>query len=128
MRKSLAILLLGASLALSAPAAAQKMPFNPGGTSTATSTDASGTVATGGAFQSIIAANSSRQGCLVQNPVSATEPLYVFFGATANATTSNSFSLNPGQSISCNVGGLVLTDNIAVTGATTSHAFTAKYQ
>lgn len=91
----------------------------------ATSTAASGTVAAGGTFQSIIAASGSRLGCLIENPTTATEPLYVFFGANGSATTGNSVSLAPGGSVACSTGLVVLQDNISVTAATTSHAFTA---
>lgn len=91
----------------------------------ATSTPASGTVTTGATFQSIIAASGARLGCFVQNPISATETLYVFFGTNGSATTANSVQLAPGGSVSCNAGQIVLQDNVSVTAATTAHAFTA---
>lgn len=96
--------------------------------STATSTNGSTTVTTGGTFQSVLASNASRKGCLIQNPAAATESLFVFFGANASATTANSFSLAAGAAISCNAGGYVLTDNVSVTGATTAHAFVVNSQ
>ncbi len=89
-----------------------------------TSTSGSSTVTTGGTFQSALASNANRKGCLIQNPATATENLLVFFGATGSATTATSFSLPAGAAISCATGaGFVLTDNVAVTGATTGHAY-----
>lgn len=94
-----------------------------------TSTNASTTVTAGGTFQSVIASNSARNGCLVQNPVAATETLFVFFGANASATTAKSVSLSPGSAVSCAVGGIaVATDNVSVTATTTGHAFVVSYQ
>lgn len=94
-----------------------------------TSTNISGTITSGGAFQSIAAASGARKGCLVQNPTNATEPLYVFYGANASATQAKSVSLNPGGSANCSTGsGGVLTDNVSVMAATTGHAFMAQTQ
>ncbi len=89
-----------------------------------TSTSGSSTVTTGGTFQSALASNANRKGCLIQNPATATENLFVFFGATGSATTATSFSLPAGAAMSCATGaGFVLTDNVAITGATTGHAY-----
>lgn len=89
----------------------------------ATTTQTGPTVAVGLTFQSVAASSGSRKGCTIQNPPTATEVLYVFFGATGSATTSNSFTLSPGQALSCVSGPVVLTDNIAVTSTTAAHAF-----
>lgn len=97
-----------------------------GGTITplgATTTNGSSTVATGGTFQSALASSATRKGCLIQNPTTATEPLYVYFGANGSATTANSISLGAGASVSCNAGTIVLTDNVSVTATTSTHAF-----
>jgi hypothetical protein len=91
-------------------------PFNP--------TEASGTVTTGGAFQTVFSSNSSRTNCFVMNPTSATEPLYVHW-TSATATTANSATLGPGSSFTCAGGGVVVTGAIQVTAATTAHAFVA---
>lgn len=89
-----------------------------------TTTNASGTITSGGTFQSILASSATRKGCLIQNPTTATEPLFVFFGVNGSATTANSISLGPGASVSCAVGGLgVATDNVSATATTTSHAY-----
>jgi hypothetical protein len=90
----------------------------------ATTNNGSTTIATGGAFQSALASNAARKGCLIQNPLSATETLFVFFGANGSATTAKSISLGPGAAVSCSIGGLVVaTDNVSVEAATTGHAF-----
>ena len=52
-----------------------------------TSTDDSGTITTGGSYQTIIAASGSRKGCSIQNPTTATEVLNVKFGTMANPFT-----------------------------------------
>lgn len=89
-----------------------------------TTTNGSGTIATGGTFQSILASSATRKGCLIENPTTATEPLYVFFGANGSATTSNSISLSPGGTVSCAVGGIgVATDNVSATATTTAHSY-----
>jgi hypothetical protein len=88
------------------------------------STNGSTTIATGGTFQTLLASNSARKGCLIQNPTTATEPLYVSVGiATGSATLAKAFSLAPGATFRCANGPIVATDNIAVTAPTTAHAF-----
>jgi hypothetical protein len=90
----------------------------------AASADASGTVATGGTYQTVFAANSGRRGCLIQNPSTAGETLNVKVGAMANP-----FTVPIGGSFNCaSPGGLVVTDAIAVMAATTAHAFVAVSQ
>jgi hypothetical protein len=88
-----------------------------------TSTDSSGTITTGGSYQSIIAASGTRKGCLIQNPATATEVLNVKF-----ATMANPFTLLPGMSIGCNQGSVVLQDAVTATAPTTGHAFAALAQ
>jgi hypothetical protein len=85
----------------------------------------SGTITTGGTFQTLLAANSARKGCTIQNPTTATEPLYVSVAiATGSATTAKSFSLVPGATFQCTqMAGPVITDNIAIEAATTGHVF-----
>jgi hypothetical protein len=90
----------------------------------ATTTNGSSSITTGGTFQSALASNSSRKGCLIQNPVAATETLFVFLGATGSATTANSISLSPGSIFYCaGQTGVVATDNVAITAATTGHTY-----
>lgn len=88
-----------------------------------TSTDASGTIGTGGSYQTIIAASGSRKGCLIQNPTTATEVLNIKFGTMANPLT-----LLPGMSIGCSQGSLVLQDAVTGMAPTSGHAFAATAQ
>lgn len=115
MRFSRLILAIFLSLAMISGARAQCI----GGV---TSNMNGATVATGGTFQSIIASSGTRKGCQVQ--YTGTGIGYVFFGPNGSATTTNSFQLGHNAYISCNVnGGLILTDNVSVTSATTSDTF-----
>jgi hypothetical protein len=86
--------------------------------------DFSSTVATGGTFQTVFTASSSRTSCFIQNPTSATEPLYVHWTA-ASPTLANSASLGPGASFSCSWNNAIVTSLIQVTAATTAHAYVA---
>lgn len=89
-----------------------------------TSTNGSTTVVTGNTFQTILASNASRKGCLIQNPSDATETLYVNVkDAVGSATKPRSYQLPAGASFSCTYGGNVITDIINVTAVTSAHAF-----
>ncbi len=95
-----------------------------GGTTT---TSEAITVTTANTFQSVLASNSSRKGCLVQ--YTGTTLGYVFFGANGSATEASSVHLLPYYTVSCNAnGGLIATDNISVTSATGSDTFVVLYQ
>lgn len=100
----------------------QRVALAPNGN---TSTMATGAPTTP-TFSSILAASSTRKGCLVQNTGTTTG--YIYFGATGSATTSNSFQLSAGQSISCQSGNITLTDNIAATCASGTCAFVISSQ
>ena len=89
----------------------------------------SGTIGTGNTFQSIMAADANRTGCIIQN--TSTHIMYVYFGATASATTSNSFQVPAGGFMYCGAGGnsvVALTDNVAITTSTTSDTFVFAFQ
>jgi hypothetical protein len=102
--------LLGAlALLLATPAVAQSYG----------SADISGTVTLGGTYQTVLAANSSRKGCLIQNPTTATEVLNIKVG-----TMASPFTIPAGGTFSCNSGsGVVIGDAITLTATTTGHAF-----
>ena len=88
-----------------------------------------GTIGTGGTFQSIMAADLNRTGCIINN--TSTHIMYVYFGATASATTSNSFQVPAGGFMYCGAGGnsvVALTDNVAITTSTTSDTFVFAFQ
>ena len=91
------------------------------------STEGSGTITSGGSFQTLFTASASRHGCLIENPTTASEPLYVYVGS-GSPTIGSAFSLGPGASFNCFNGVIVVDDLIAVEAATTSHAFIAKSQ
>lgn len=87
------------------------------------STDISGTITSGGSYQTIAAANSLRKNCTVQNPGSASEDLFVKLGTMAHA-----YDLLAGQSFSTQNGVAGATDAISVEAATTGHAFAGTCQ
>lgn len=89
----------------------------------------SSTIAVTNTFQSIWAVSTNvrgRAGCSVQNN-SASNVMYVFFGPIASATTASSVKLAVGQSVGCVVGGIVLQDQVSITG-TSGDAFFAAQQ
>lgn len=98
-------------------------------------TNASTTITTTNTFQSIFAASSNpkaqggtgavRSSCTVQN--NGTHTMYVYFGPIASATTATSVQLAAAQSLNCNVGPVVLSDQISITG-TSGDAFYAVQQ
>lgn len=92
----------------------------------------SGTIASGGTFQQWLPAQSSRVGCTLENPTTATEVMYVFViarGQTlASASTATSYSISAGGFFNCSINGIVITDAIAIEAATTSHAFIGNLQ
>lgn len=88
-----------------------------------TSTDISGTVISGGSYQTVAAASGTRKNCTIQNPVSATEPLNVKFG-----TMAQPYSLNAGQAISALNGVVVAQDAITLTATTNGHAYAGTCQ
>ncbi len=89
--------------------------------SPATTTTTNSTIATGNTFQTALAASGTRKGCLIQN--TSSETMYFYFGTLGSATLSNSIQIISGQSISCNSGGVVLTDAVNVTGPTTGNTY-----
>lgn len=115
------LLIANASLAFAqSPVITQ--PYN------VTSQNYSSTIAVTNTFQSIWPANTTsrgRAGCTVQN--NGTNSMYVYFGAIANATTTNSVKLAAGQSVQCNVNGITLQDQVSITG-TSGDAFYAAQQ
>lgn len=94
------------------------------------SSNNSGTIAVTNTFQSVFTAstgnNTGRTGCALQNN-SASNSMYVFFGAIADATIGKSVKLSPGQSVNCNAGNIVLKDEVSITG-TSGDAFFAAQQ
>lgn len=84
------------------------------------------TITVGGTAQDAFIALAARSYLFVQNPLSATESLYVNDGANAAADTT-SWELQPGEALEFGgSAGFVPVGRISVVAATTSHAFIAK--
>jgi hypothetical protein len=93
-----------------------------------TSVAASGTITLGGTFQQWLPQNANRTGCYLQN--TSTHTLFVFLGATATASLTNTIQVAPGGAFSCaSPGGtIVVTDAIQITTSTTSDPFVGFWQ
>lgn len=87
-------------------------------------TNRSGTLTTGSTSQQVMAANPSRSYLLVQNPVAATETLFVAAGYTATTVSGQQLALAPGGTWIAQ-GPSTPTDAINVNAATSAHVFTA---
>lgn len=83
-----------------------------------------GVIAVGGVAQNAMAANS-RKYLFVENPITATEVLWVEPAGAAAVASSPSIGLNPGDSFVME-GSFVGSQAVSVLAATTNHAFTAK--
>lgn len=119
---ALALALLGGSFAASAQTTVVTIP------GPLYSGNSSGTVTSGGTFQSVWPAVPSgrlRKSCTVQN--NGTHNMYVYFGPIASATDATAVTLAAGQSVSCVAGGGTLQDQVSVDG-TTADAFFAAQQ
>jgi hypothetical protein len=94
-------------------------------------TNKSGTIAVGGASQSLMAANGSRKGFVIQNPctassqgIGAAENLVINFTSSATITGGNSIELTPCGSYA--EFGPITTEAVTVNAATANHAYVAK--
>ena len=99
-----------AALALAVPAFAQ--------------IDGSGTITTGGTAQQVFAANPSRTYLSCQNPVAATETLFID-APTAAGSTNGSYELAAGASLTFATGFIPL-GAVSAYAATTGHRFICK--
>lgn len=91
------------------------------------STNLSSTIASTNVFQSVIVQNTAlrRSGCTIVNYGSNT--MWVFFGALASATKAASVQLAANQPLYCQIFGIVLQDQVSITG-TSGDAFFAAQQ
>lgn len=89
-----------------------------GGTTSYSTTDKGGTIASGGTAQTAIASNVSRKAWCIQNDPAATENLNVRLNGSASATTGT--ILAAGHQ-ACNQPGVLDTSAVSVFAATTSH-------
>lgn len=117
MKKAIFVAILLCAGSAAAQQAVFTIPLN------TTTTTSNGTIATGNTFQSVLAASSTRRGCLLQNTSSHT--MYVFAGPNASATTAKSIQLAPGAYLNCPPigGGTVIGDNISVTTSTAGDTY-----
>ena len=93
-----------------------------------------GSIAVTGTFQRIQAVNKARNGCSLQNQVTntSTDTRWVYFDPTNStncsaATKAGSLTLSPGQPANCNIGTIVLSDQVCITG-TSGDGFFANFQ
>lgn len=92
-----------------------------------TPTDRGGSITTGGTAQNAMASNGSRKGGWCQNPVSATEDLFISTSTSATTTgASDDADLAPGGTFSFTQGDLVIQTAISVNAVTTGHRFICK--
>lgn len=87
-------------------------------------TDGSGTVATGGTSQQVFTANAGRSYLMCQNPITATETLFVSLDTSAS-TVSGSIELAPGTSASFQQQ-FIPNGTVNITAATAGHRYTCK--
>lgn len=94
-----------------------------------TSSNVSSTIAVTNTFQSLWTASTATTGrvsCAIQNK-GAADPMYVYFGAIAGATIAKSVKLTTSTMVNCTVFGMVLKDQVSITG-TSGDAFFAAQQ
>lgn len=84
------------------------------------------TITVGGTSQVVFPYNTSRRYLLIENPTTATEPLFCNFGAAASLTLGSSFSLVAGGSFLASQPNFVPKDSVNCNATTSTHAFTAK--
>ncbi|MFZ2996815.1 hypothetical protein [Sphingobium sp.] len=90
------------------------------------STVAGGTIAAANTFQSVLASNSNRAGCLIQN--TSTAIILVYQGAPGSATAAAANPVGAGGSFACGGAGIVITNEISVTSATAGATFVVSNQ
>lgn len=120
-----------AALAAASPAIAQMGSsanpmytncINCGGASAASPTTATGgSITTANSYQSVLAASTSRKGCLIQNTSANTELAWPADPGTADPTKV--ITIAAGGSLSCNSPGLVISDQISLTSPVAGSTF-----
>lgn len=92
-----------------------------------TSSNASGTISVTNTFQSIWVADTTitgRVACTIQN--NGTNSMWVFFGPIANATKGTSVVLSAGDRAYCGINGVILHDQVSITGTSGDAFYAAK--
>ena len=95
-------------------------------------TDRSGTIATGGTSQQLMASNTQRRRFIIYNPATQTgqgiataESLFFNFTSAAGVNNATSVELTPGGIYDSGIG-IVTPEQINIIAATTGHQFVAK--
>lgn len=99
----------------SGPAVLGNQPYTP--------TDVPGTIAAANTLQLVFAANPARVQCSVGNPVSASEPLMIYY-QSGTPTLSHAFPLAPGSTFFCAGNGTVILTAVYAAASTLGHTFT----
>lgn len=90
------------------------------------STVVSGTTSgTANTFTTVLAQNSVRKGCLIQNTSTSTEYIYIGSGS---ATEAASYTIAPNSSFSCTASGLVIGDQVQIACSGASCAYSGSVQ
>jgi hypothetical protein len=89
-------------------------------------TSGSGTITTGGTSQQLFAGNPTRRGFMVQNPLTATESLWINELGAAATAAEPSIEVKAGTILSSADLGYTTFAAINIIGATSAHAFTAR--
>lgn len=92
-----------------------------------TTTNASGAIVGTNSFKQIwpqSTNNRGRAGCTIQNV--GTNPMYVYFGTLASATTPTSVRLLANQFVSCNQSGITLQDEVSIAGTSGEFYYAAQ--
>lgn len=88
----------------------------------------SSTIAVTSTFQQVFAASTlptGRSTCAIQN--NGSNPMYVFFGATADATIAKSVKLSVGQAVNCDSNGTVIKSAVQITGTATETYYATQW-
>lgn len=94
-------------------------------TSKFSNANASADISSTNTFQSIWSSNSNRNDCVIQNNGAAS--MYIYFGAIASATTPNSLILAANGTFRCANSGIVVSDQISITGTSGQRFFAIQY-
>jgi hypothetical protein len=91
------------------------------------SVNASGSITAGGTYQQVFAANPTRTGCSIENNSASAHNMFIYAGATANATHTNSLIVVPGAMFNCTIGFGVQNDQISIDGTTADPFYASQW-
>lgn len=118
-------------IALCGSAGAQQPVTTQGYNVVSQTPNASGTIASTGVFQVVFTPSTTqqkRQGCTIVNKTAtAANTMSVYFGKpTDTPATAKSIPLAQNQAVYCNIGGVVLNDQVWITGTAGDSFFAAQ--